>query len=274
MPRLFSHLLLAIAFLLPAENAGAFGAPATDCRQTSMDHLKALAPAGFAIYTRMNDKPLFFRWLKCEDLQLGLSTAVHESVHTLTQERDAFPLINHGELRRPHEVSGFFPPSVIATKFDRDDPFVSTYLGPHRASSASDFLYLLDEMNAYSHDLNVAIALNGLRPADQYVDHRDGLAALMAFVAIYLETAERNNPITWSGLRKPEIAKAVSGLWRQAETVMTLSCGINNFGSRDQNYIRQFCADKPRSALRQILGRPPVCPAECLQTSPKSAFRQ
>jgi hypothetical protein len=270
MTPLFRHLLLALLLLLPVETSGALAAPAADCRQKSMDYLKTLAPGGFAIYSRMNDKPFFFQWLKCEDIQLGLSTAVHESVHRLTHERDAFPLIDHGELRRPHEVSAFFPPSAIATKFERDDPFVSTYLGPGRASSASDFLYLLDEMNAYTHDLNVAIALNGLRPADEHVDHRDGLAALMAFVATYLETAERKDPLTWSGLRKPEVAKTVAGLWGQAETVMTRSCGIANFGSRDRGYIRHFCEDKRRSSLRQILGRPPICPAECLQVAHNS----
>ena len=270
MTRLFSHLLLPLLLLLPVETSGAFAAPAADCRQKSIDYLKTLAPSGFAIYGKMNDKSFFFQWLKCEDIQLGLSTAVHESVHRLTHERDAFPLIDYGELRRPHEVSAFFPPSAIAAKFDRDDPFVSTYLELGHASSASDFLYLLDEMNAYAHDLNVAIALNRLRPADEYVDHRDGLAALMAFVAAYLEKAEHNDPLTWSGLRTPEVAKTIAGLWGQAETVMTRSCGIANFGSRDRGYIRHFCEDKQRSSLRQILGRPPICPAQCLQIAHNS----
>jgi hypothetical protein len=173
-------------------------------------------------------------------------------------------LIDGGAVPRPHEASQLYAPSVIAGRFDRDDEFVSTYLRPGKASSASDFLYLLDELNAYSHDLHTAVALNSLRPHDAQVDQRDGLAALMAFVATYLETAEERYPATWTGLQRPAVAKTVSSLWRQAETVMASSCGIPEFGSRDQSYIRRFCVSRLQASLRKVLGRAPVCPTECL----------
>ena len=130
---------------------------------------------------------------------------MHESVHYITAETDAFPLLGGGQLKRPHEVSAFFAPSLIAGKFKAND-FVTTYLRPGSASSSSDFLYLLDELNAYTHDLNTAVTLSRSHASASkraiQVDHRDGLAALMAFVALYVERAEESEPATWRGLQR------------------------------------------------------------------------
>lgn len=263
-------LLAAAAVCLPFETVSA--AERTDCRPSSIVKLRTLAPDSYAIYAHIKDKKFFLNWITCDDLQLSLSTAVHESVHHLTSDRDAFPLIDGGELKRPHEVSEFFAPSIMVGKF-KPDNMVSTYLRPGNASSASDFLYLLDELNAYSHDLNASMALKSLHPPDIRVDYRDGLAALMAFVAVYVETAAESQPATWSGLQKPETAKVVSALWGQAEAVLAASCGIPDFGTDDQRYIRQFCDKKPQSSLRNILGRAALCPAACLQSTAKSVQR-
>ena len=177
-------------------------------------------------------------------------------------------------MKRPHEVSAFFAPSLIAGKFKAND-FVTTYLRPGSASSSTDFLYLLDELNAYTHDLNTAIALSRSRaPVEQgadEIDHRDGLAALMAFVALYVERAEESEPATWSGLLQPRVAKTVSELWGRAEKVMASSCGIPNFGTQDKPLIRQFCQSRPQASLQKILGRAPVCPTACLKSTPVAA---
>ncbi len=196
-----------------------------------------------------------------------------KSVHHLTEDHDAFPLIAGDPIKRPSEASKFYAPSTIAKKFNRSDMFVSTYLKPGEASSAVDFVYLLDEFNAYTHDLNAAIELNSLRPSGQRVDHRDGLAAFMAFVSIYVQTAEGEPPGDVAGLQKPQVAKTISALWGQAETVIAASCAIPDFGTHDQTFIRQSCEEKPQSAMQKLLGRPPVCPVDCLQSTAKSAFR-
>jgi len=251
--------------------ARAASATASDCRSASVERLRAEAPQGFTIYQQIKDKNFFLGWLDCNDPQLGLPTAVHESVHYVTAETDAFPLLGGGALKRPHEASGFFAPSLIAAKFKLND-FVATYLRPGSASSAGDFLYLLDELNAYTHDLATAIALSRseafVGPSDEHIDHRDGLAALMAFVALYVERAEASEPATWRGLNEPRVAKTVAELWGRAETAMAASCGIPNFGTEDKTLIRQFCQPGPRAALRKVIGRAPVCPAACLKETP------
>jgi hypothetical protein len=248
-------------------------AEAGDCRPGAIERLHASAPEGFAIYQMIKDKKFFLSWISCNEQQLGLSTAVHESVHYITAETDAFPLVRGGQLKRPHEVSAFFAPSLIAGKFKAND-FVTTYLRRGSASSSTDFLYLLDELNAYTHDLNTAVNLSHSRRTVEEgdeVDHRDGLAALMAFVALYVERAEESEPATWSGLQQPRVAKTVSELWGSAEKVMASSCGIPDFGSEDKSLIRQFCQGRPQATLQQIIGRAPICPTACLKPAPVAA---
>src|SRR4051794_41069695 len=144
---------------LSCATLAAASAQAGDCRPAAIERLQASAPEGFAIYQKIKDKKFFLNWIVCEEAQLGLPTAVHQSVHYITAETDAFPLVQGGQLKRPHEVSAFFAPSLIAGKFKAND-FVATYLRPGGATSSADFLYLLDELNAYTHDLNAAINLS------------------------------------------------------------------------------------------------------------------
>jgi hypothetical protein len=250
-------------------------AEAGDCRPGAIERLRASAPEGFAIYQTIQDKKFFLHWISCGEQQLGLPTAVHESVHYIAAETDAFPLVHGGQLKRPHEVSAFFAPSVIAGKF-KPNEFVTTYLRPGNASSSTDFLYLLDELNAYTHDLNTAVGLSRspapVGQGDEEVDHRDGLASLMAFVALYVERAAESEPATWSGLLEPRVAKTVSELWGRAEKVMASSCGIPNFGTMDKGLIRQYCQAGPQASLQKILGRAPVCPTACLKSTPLAAL--
>src|SRR5947209_5134962 len=268
MSRLLGSICLAALACTPVA-PGLEAAQAGDCRPAALERLRASAPEGFAIYQAIKDEKFFLGWISCDEKQLGLPTAVHESVHYITAETDAFPLVNGGRVKRPHEVSAFYAPSLIAGKFKAND-FVTTYLRPGSASSSTDFLYLLDELNAYTHDLNTAVALSRSRVAaeDVEVDHRDGLAALMAFVALYVERAQTSEPATWAGLQQPRIARTISELWGSAETVMASSCGIPNFGTEDKTLIRQFCQGGPQASLRKILGRAPVCPSACLKTIP------
>ena len=254
---------LSVAALLCWAGA-AMANPAGDCWPSGLQHLRAAAPDGYAIYLQVEDPAFFKGWIRCDDAQYDLATAVHESTHFVTSATDAFPLVGGGAIKLPHEVSAFYPPARIAKRF-RPDDFTTIYLRLGKASSSTDFLFLLDELNAYTHDLNAAVDLKDLKSADQTVDHRDGLAALMAFVAVYAETAQASEPETWRGLRSPQVASVVAGLWSQAERVMQSSCGIPDFGTKDKTYIARYCTTTARSALEPILGRAPICPTACLQ---------
>ena len=262
---LFGSVLCALALL------AAWPAGAGDCGAEAVGILARASPNGHAIYERVADKAFFRTWLDCGDAQYGLPTAVHESVHRITGDEDAYPLIGGGAVGRPPESKALFPPARIARRF-RPSLFVTTYLRPGGASSATDFLYLLDELNAYTHDLDTAIALDHLRDPDVRPSHRDGLAALMSFVALYIEAAE-TDPAAWYGLTRPDTAVAVSTLWDQAERTMVASCAIPDIGSEDTGFLAKLCARKPRAALQRLIGRPPVCPTACLAAGPNTGSR-
>jgi hypothetical protein len=163
----------------------------TDCQPQAVRDLQRLAPQGHAVYEAISDKRHFLRFLTCDDVVLGLATAVHESVHLLTSEKEVYPLIEGGAAARPSEALRFFAPRDLARKFNAaGDMYVQTYLRRGAASSSDDFRFLLDELNAYSHDLATSVRLVSLRrPEHGQVGHRDGLASLMTFVMSYVDTA-------------------------------------------------------------------------------------
>lgn len=246
-------------------------APRGECLTQALRDLERLSPKGYAIYAAMPNKADFVRWITCDDIQLSLTTAVHESVHLLTHEKDGYPLIEGGVLRRPKELVRYFAPKAIAGRFEAGDMFVKTYLGRGAATSADDFTYLLDELNAYSHDLHSAVKLAPLHKGDGQVAHRDGLSALMAFVMRYVSTAQAQYPATWQGLQQPEPKQVVQKLWAQAETVLSSSCGFPAYGTKDKTYVGFICNAGNGASLAGLLGRAPVCPTACMPAGTASA---
>jgi hypothetical protein len=262
----------AAAALLAVAWSSASTAARTDCQPQALRDLQRLSPQGHAVYQAITDKRHFLRFLTCDDVVLGLATAVHESVHLLTSEKDAYPLIDGGTATRPSESLRFFPPREIAKRFDARDMYVQTYLRPGMASSSADFRFLLDELNAYSHDLHSSLRLASLRrPEHGEVGHRDGLAALMAFVMSYVDTARQSVPGTWENLQRPEVKQTVQTLWTQAETALAASCGVPGFGREDKKAIGLLCDERNGAGLATLLGRAPACPATCLGSGTAAA---
>jgi hypothetical protein len=254
-----------LVFASPSSSA----APRTNCQPQAIQDLQRLSPQGHAVYLAMKDKKQFLTFLTCDDVQLGLSTAVHESVHILTEERDAYPLIAGGSVPRLHEVSRFYPPREIAAQFDRHDMYVQTYLHHGAASSADELSYLLDELNAYSHDLASATKLITIHTGEAQVDHRAGLAALMSFVMRYAQTARREKPTTWEGLQRPAVKALLRTLWMQAESVLAASWGIPRFGG--EKYVEGLCDRHNDGALAELIGQSPMRSEVCTPVATASS---
>jgi hypothetical protein len=259
MRRCLQAAAAAALFCLGA--SAAVAAPRTECQPQALRDLQRLAPEGYAVYTAVPEKKHFMFFLACDNVQLGLATAVHESVHMITEHKDGYPLINGEVVKRVHEASRFYPPREIARKFDGSDPYVQTYLRRGAASSADDFVYLLDEMNAYSHDLNTATKVASLNKSDARADHRAGLAALMSFVMSYVDGARQDKAQTWQGLQKPQVKQVVLTLWGQAETVLAKSMGVSGMGG--EKYVRVLCDRGNGAGLRELLGKAHMSAAVC-----------
>lgn len=237
--------------------------PSAACQQEAVNKLQRLHPPGFNVYINMRKKGDFLFWLECQDLQLDLATAVHESIHILTSEYDAYPLLNGQRLPRIADDPVYYPPSALQRYFDTSSTYVETYIVPGTATSSEQFGFLLDEFNAYTHDLNAAIALQPLARPGQYASHRDGLAALMSFVFSYVEEARRAYPQTWQQLQTRQLRSTVKTLWEQAEQVMANSCLVPNFGEETPKFLSNVCRSTAQGAMGHLLGRPPLCPVSC-----------
>jgi hypothetical protein len=240
---------------------------AEPCHAAALEQLRRAAPEGYAIYEKLQDKKHFTIWIKCDDIQLGLTTAIHEGTHILTDEVNGYPLISGGVAPRVLQSKRFFPPKMVARQFNQDSSFVGTYMKPGAATSAEEFGFLLDELNAYSHDLNAAVRLARLADPNRDVFHRDGLAALMAFVAAYVEHARADEGTTWTALKKPDVRRSISILWAQAENVMGSSCRMPRYALEAREYLAPVCAANIRHGLGELLGRPPLCPVSCLRAT-------
>jgi hypothetical protein len=206
---------------------------------------------------------MFTTWILCDDRQRGLTTAVHEGVHMLTEQIDAFPLVDGGQVKRIAALEKFMRPGRIAGEFAADD-FVKTYLLPGGASSADDFTYLLDEFNAYVHDLNTAIQTQAMAPRDARLGHRDGMSAMMSFLMAYVARAEKDDPRTWAGLHRPDVKHLVTTLWSEAERTIEKSCKVPRYSVDDRAYLNHICSPANGRALGHMLGRAPRCPSACL----------
>jgi hypothetical protein len=234
------------------------------CRADALAQLKQLSESGYRIYERIADKKMFTTWILCDDRQRGLTTAVHEAVHMLTEQLDAYPLIDGGQVKRIRALEKFAKPGRIAGQFKASDDFVRTYLLPGGASSADDFTYLIDEFNAYVHDLNTAVQTQVLAPKDIRLGHRDGMAALMSFVMAYVNYAEKEDPRTWAGLHRPDVKHLVTTLWSEAERTIEASCKVPRYSVDDTAFLRHICTPSNGRALGHMLGRAPRCPTACL----------
>lgn len=240
------------------------------CQEQALQELARLSPRGFAVYQAISDKKFFTNWISCGGAQFDLTTAVHESVHHLTASKNGYFLLDGKILSTPPELAELAQPKLIAGAFRRDT-YVQTYLRPGAATSAVDLTYLLDELNAYTHDLNTAVDLVSLsKPSDGSVSNRDGLGALMSFVMKYADNAKQKSPATWTALKAPGPQRVIRTLWGQAEKVMASSCGIPRFGVDDHTYISFICSRSNGVALGELLGRSVACPQSCLSGSTAS----
>ncbi len=196
-------------------------APRTDCQPQAIRDLQRLSPQGHASLCRHDRQEAVLvlsdlrqRPTRTCDRRPRVRSHADGAEGRLSAHRGRFPQAGAPRCRASTA------PREIAKKFDQGDIYVQTYLRRGSASSADDFAYLLDELNAYSHDLNSAIKLVALHKGRRQVDHRAGLAALMSFTMGYVDAAQRQKSPTWQGLQRPEVKQLIQTLWSQAETVL------------------------------------------------------
>jgi hypothetical protein len=242
------------------------GSGCTPARRTELlSLLRASDPDGFAVFDRERHvgqkadtgKFVFDSFLDSgcadgSDAPSTLSTSVHETVHALRQPLHGYILIG-GAVLPDFSPGSLFAPSGLAGQFQAEDPFVQIYLVHGQASSADDFTYLLDELNAYAHDLHTSSLLDGKIPPNadgSYSTPRDGTLALMSFVKAYADRAG-------AALNAEPYRTAVRTLWKQSSDSLLENCKHRNQMSEvGKRYLKFVCSSG-------ALERPAACSATC-----------
>lgn len=202
--------------------------------EAGLKYIKKI-PEAQRVFDELGDKKDFSTWFTGEDdmLRGDITTAIHESVHMIRGNTGKYILLNGGWVEAPESDDSKVPaPSKYVEPFLKakysGDSFFDTYMvpGEETASSADYFSYVLDEFNAYCHDVNVFSKLDDL-PIN--TTPRDGLASFMLFTLVYIDQAAPKFTETQK--------KALVTIWLQAEKVMEDTSGMKNISYHTGKYL-------------------------------------
>lgn len=214
-------------------------------------------PEAKEVLEEYQDNDDFLQWIT-EDkdyLRSDIATAIHETIHGLRVKKNKFKTIKNFYLPTDENNDKNLPEprNVILPILKRQyteaysNHITEVYLSGNDnevSSSAHFFSYLLDELNAYGFDLYVFLRLENLQINS---NPRDGLAAFMAYSAIYAAETKIDQ---YTDQQKANLGT----LWKQSEMVMGEAIKVDNIGMDDEIFLR--IADKYRYGLEKFIGRP------------------
>jgi hypothetical protein len=186
------------------------------------------------------------------------SSAVHESTHTInfthsSVERYAYYLPGGSIVTIPRRRGEFFGRNEIArdlTDAEHDAYYRAYIVGE---GSNQELPVLFDEFNAYTHDLMTATALQSLIPSYQHRSERDGIAAFMYYLELYLKRARLSHYKAWQTIASDSEYRAlIQKLWANAETALRAACPIAALGINDAPYLKKAYSDELLGELTKI----------------------
>lgn len=213
-------------------------------------------PNGFAVY-RASDRQSFAFWLDCDELDFDVSSAVHESVHILSQapttDRYRFLLVGGDEIEVPWSKSP--PRSNVVKRLRKDerDGYVETYLTG--TSGQQGIEVVMDELNAYTHGLVTEVALAPRKEATgRRSGARDGVAHFLLYLTLYLEVLQHEDPQLYTELSGTH-GQAVATLWKQAEKALGDSLPYRSLGIDDRWYLFRAYHPDQLEQLDKFVGK-------------------
>ncbi|MCL5984936.1 MAG: hypothetical protein M1371_00045 [Actinobacteria bacterium] len=170
---------------------------------------------------------------------LDMSTWVHEDIHTLSfwpavriygfGKKDFEKIIfnpNKGTINQIYLITDFgvwlkrdgelFQRAEIYEDIENPEDFDRTYLD-REGSKEADIFGILDEINAYTHTTQTAIALEDLVEHGTSNSTRYGLLKQMMHLEMYLKRANEKHPKVWEYITKNTgLSFFIMKLWEQA----------------------------------------------------------
>jgi hypothetical protein len=211
-------------------------------RQSMVALLEQRFPDGAWVVGQLEDPAFFDRWFvrgrgDWAAAMTELSAAVHESVHVVGLGRrrgrtHVLVLSEHERLTFP--IPATFPRSAILAALPqpvRALSYTSSYL--EGASGAQGFEMVLDELNAYTHSLYVAVAVADQLPGGLRQSARDGVLVLMLYTQAFLRLARLEHDGAYRAIRAGEIGRATVRLYDRAQCALGLAARLENLGIDD-----------------------------------------
>jgi hypothetical protein len=215
-------------------------------------------PHAVEIYRRVDNPKAFFKWIDCgRKSDLNLPVAIHETTHRLARvESGKISLFGLDRRTRIVPSQGLFPRGEIVADIpeaERDD-MVDIYLAG--GMGQTDLSGLLNELNAYTTETQAATNFHYRYSQRSEFAFRDGLARMMHFVAVYLNTAKRRFPENWAQLtNSANYVEIIKATWEQAEFALNNSCRFKNLGIYDGSILDTVYTDGVLDGLRSLPGR-------------------
>jgi hypothetical protein len=223
-------------------------------RRSAIAFLEARYPDAAWMIGTLRDPDHFDVWFEGKTdswgaVMMALGTGVHESAHmaglqTRRGARHRFIVGRDDILEVPvprtfdrSEIAARLPPEIRALSY------TSTYL--EGDSGAQGFEMILEELNAYTYSLYVAIITAGEMPRGMSVSGRDGLLTLMVYTEAYLARAREQVPATYEAITSaPELVAATIRLYDRAACVIELSGDDRRIGIDDEMLREHALGDK------------------------------
>lgn len=238
------------------------------CHDSYLSFLKEKSEEGYRVYDIRKDIPghisFFFFWIKCDKNSkiLEIATAVHETVHKLTDDFDAYPQINGTMLKRIPETEKMMPIYKIRSKIRPyvADMIYETYLTKksNTTDSASDMTLFFDEFNAFTYDVYV---VSQLSKKNLNYSARDGLPMFMVAFIEYIKHVKKFEPNTWKLLNQENSKNLIQTLWNQAVMVFNIACKYPH-GLDDIKAIKYLQNRNNVMILKDILNESPSISTE------------
>lgn len=251
-------------FLLFLLCAGTLQAADQSCLNDALALLQKRDANGYRIYQLSKDPDAFSFWLSCSDgkpLHSKLPAAVHETLHKVDGEleqngargRAHFYLLGgrvisvarHTQLFERAQVAALLTDEEKRTHYFR--PYLTGVSGKQKLDS------LLEEFNAYTHDLSTSVTLVDLKAATLRSSNRDGVLTFMYYLELYLKQARTNFAGAWQVLVSDrDYVEAIRALWANAEVALARACPHAQLGVSDSFLARKVYSASNLEAINEL----------------------
>jgi hypothetical protein len=218
-------------------------------------------PDGVAFIQAQDDKMLaaWFEGAAPSFQGMGerFDTAVHEGSHVWVAKHFDPRTVSYpvrGDLTiRTRRLKNFDRSEIMSLRAagGADDSYATTYLTG--ASGAQGFNTLLDEYDAYTHSLASRYCTRDLVQPNARVSARDGILAMMYYVALYLRLAREQHAADYAAIvGDPGHRRLILTVWSRAELWLRRSEPFDALGIRDAELEQLAYADDSLAELARM----------------------